>query len=83
MYAKYFSNFVVNWALVAFCSTFQHDAACRVIARLRKERDEARSLLAEAERQMPVAPSTAVSVNASALSNGKRGSFTMVLGWEF
>ncbi|KAH7573172.1 hypothetical protein JRO89_XS03G0082800 [Xanthoceras sorbifolium] len=50
-----------------------HDAACRVIARLRKERDEARSLLAQAERQiMPMSVSTAVAVNASALSNGKR-----------
>ncbi|XP_042395488.1 pre-mRNA-processing factor 19-like isoform X1 [Zingiber officinale] len=29
---------------------YQHDAACRVIARLKKERDDARMLLAQAER---------------------------------
>lgn len=52
----------------------QHDAACRVIARLKKERDEARSLLAQSERQIPMSMSTATAVNASALSNGKRGS---------
>ncbi|KAA3485357.1 pre-mRNA-processing factor 19-like [Gossypium australe] len=48
---------------------YQHDAACRVIARLKKERDEARSLLAQAERQAPL-PSSAV----TAVSNGKRAS---------
>ncbi|KAK2967907.1 hypothetical protein RJ640_010517 [Escallonia rubra] len=53
---------------------YQHDAACRVIARLKKERDEARSLLAQAERQIPMSASTAMAVNASPLSNGKRGS---------
>ncbi|OAY28153.1 pre-mRNA-processing factor 19 homolog 1 [Manihot esculenta] len=52
---------------------YQHDAACRVIARLRKERDEARSLLAQAERQMPVLATAPATANASALSNGKRG----------
>lgn len=49
----------------------QHDAACRVIARLKKERDEARQLLAEAERQLPAVPEVATA-NA-VLSNGKRG----------
>ncbi|KAF3328107.1 pre-mRNA-processing factor 19-like protein [Carex littledalei] len=44
---------------------YQHDAACRVIARLKKERDEARLLLSQAERQLPAA-------TAPALSNGKR-----------
>ena len=52
-----------------FC--LQHDAACRVIARLKKERDEARQLLAEGERQLPAAPEVA-SENVT-LSNGKRG----------
>eukprot|EP00258_Populus_trichocarpa_P008671 XP_002314503.3 pre-mRNA-processing factor 19 homolog 2 [Populus trichocarpa] len=51
---------------------YQHDAACRVIARLKKERDEARSLLAQAERQVPMFTSEAVTANASVLSNGKR-----------
>ncbi|XVE81926.1 hypothetical protein DITRI_Ditri15bG0105500 [Diplodiscus trichospermus] len=50
---------------------YQHDAACRVIARLKKERDEARSLLAQAERQAPL-PAASVTANVSALSNGKR-----------
>lgn len=53
---------------------FQHDAACRVIARLKKERDEARSLLAQAERQVPMSTFTAVTANLPALTNGKRGS---------
>ncbi|KAK1260514.1 U-box domain-containing protein 72 [Acorus gramineus] len=48
---------------------YQHDAACRVIARLKKEKDEARTLLAQAERQIPT--STAANANA-VLSNGKR-----------
>ncbi|XP_059653023.1 pre-mRNA-processing factor 19-like [Cornus florida] len=51
---------------------YQHDAACRVIARLKKERDEARSILAQAERQIPMSASTVPSVDASAFSNGKR-----------
>ncbi|KAJ4909518.1 Pre-mRNA-processing factor 19-like protein 1 [Raphanus sativus] len=49
---------------------YQHDAACRVIARLKKERDEARQLLSEAESQLPAAPEVAPA-NAT-LSNGKR-----------
>jgi hypothetical protein len=56
-----------------YCLFWQHDAACRVIARLKKERDEARSLLAQAERQVPMFTSEAVTANASVLSNGKRG----------
>ncbi|XP_047168277.1 pre-mRNA-processing factor 19 [Vigna umbellata] len=51
---------------------YQHDAACRVIARLKKERDEARSLLAQAERQYPVSALNAPTANAPVLSNGKR-----------
>ncbi|XP_010542962.1 PREDICTED: pre-mRNA-processing factor 19 homolog 1-like [Tarenaya hassleriana] len=51
---------------------YQHDAACRVIARLKKERDESRALLAEAERQIPAAQQ-AITANA-ALTNGKRAS---------
>ncbi|XP_022975618.1 pre-mRNA-processing factor 19 homolog 2-like, partial [Cucurbita maxima] len=50
---------------------YQHDAACRVIARLKKERDEARSLLSQAERQMPLS-STSISSNAAVNVNGKR-----------
>ncbi|KAI5649722.1 hypothetical protein M9H77_35727 [Catharanthus roseus] len=51
---------------------YQHDAACRVIARLKKERDEARALLAQAERQMPMPIATGPGSNAAALTNGKR-----------
>ncbi|KAJ8763929.1 hypothetical protein K2173_003711 [Erythroxylum novogranatense] len=51
---------------------YQHDAACRVIARLKKERDEARSLLAQTERQIPQLGAAASMENASTLSNGKR-----------
>lgn len=51
----------------------QHDAACRVIARLKKERDEARALLAQAERQIPMSAGQET-MNAATLSNGKRGS---------
>ncbi|KAL8104851.1 hypothetical protein AgCh_028862 [Apium graveolens] len=61
---------------------WQHDAACRVIARLKKERDEARSLLAQAERQIPMSISPAVPENGSALSNGKRASEDDELGPE-
>ncbi|PKI50090.1 hypothetical protein CRG98_029528 [Punica granatum] len=59
---------------------YQHDAACRVIARLKKERDEALSLLAQAERQMPIPSSTAITANASTLSNGKRAAEEEDLG---
>ncbi|KAG7996612.1 hypothetical protein I3843_01G169500 [Carya illinoinensis] len=51
---------------------YQHDAACRVIARLKKERDEARSLLAQADRQIPMSTSVAVTANTPSISNGKR-----------
>ncbi|KAF8401978.1 hypothetical protein HHK36_012929 [Tetracentron sinense] len=59
---------------------YQHDAACRVIARLKKERDEARSLLAQSERQIPMTASTVAAANASALSNGKRAAEDEELG---
>ena len=52
---------------------WQHDAACRVIARLKMEKDEVMSLLAQAERQMPMSAPSATTINASGLSNGKRG----------
>lgn len=59
---------------------YQHDAACRVIARLKKERDEARAQLSQAERQIPMTVSTATTVNASAISNGKRAAEDEDLG---
>ncbi|KAL3686766.1 hypothetical protein R1sor_013075 [Riccia sorocarpa] len=48
---------------------YQHDAACRVIARLKKERDEARQRLVQASRQAP--PAEVVAPTAAA-ANGKR-----------
>lgn len=59
---------------------YQHDAACRVIARLRKERDEARLLLAQAERQIPMAAADGAIVNASAAINGTRAAEDEDLG---
>ncbi|KAH9626443.1 hypothetical protein KSS87_004945 [Heliosperma pusillum] len=50
---------------------YQHDAACRVITRLKKERDEARSLLAQAERQIPTYTDTDNAVHAS-MNNRQR-----------
>ncbi|KAG6514325.1 hypothetical protein ZIOFF_024678 [Zingiber officinale] len=49
------------------CIMLQHDAACRVIARLKKERDDARVLLSLSERQI-----RAESADAAVVSNGKR-----------
>ncbi|CAK8570585.1 unnamed protein product [Lathyrus sativus] len=51
---------------------YQHDAACRVIARITKERDEARSILAQAEQQFPISTPSAVTANTPVHSNGKR-----------
>uniref|UniRef100_A0A8I6X5V3 Pre-mRNA-processing factor 19 n=2 Tax=Hordeum vulgare subsp. vulgare TaxID=112509 RepID=A0A8I6X5V3_HORVV len=53
---------------------YQHDAACRVISRLKKERDESRTLLAQAERQIPIsaagpAPVAAVTIGKRALED--------------
>ncbi|CAH9137331.1 unnamed protein product [Cuscuta epithymum] len=61
---------------------YQHDAACRVIARLKKDRDSARALLAQAERQMPVEAATTTVVNSPALSNGKRAAEDEEIGTE-
>uniref|UniRef100_A0A2P2MLD3 Pre-mRNA-processing factor 19 n=1 Tax=Rhizophora mucronata TaxID=61149 RepID=A0A2P2MLD3_RHIMU len=58
---------------------YQHDAACRVIARLKKEKDEAKSLLAQANRQLPQLTATATPVT-STLSNGKRAAEDDELG---
>lgn len=44
-----------------------------MIARLKKERDEARSILAQAERQFPISTPNSVTANAPVHSNGKRG----------
>ena len=53
----------------------QHDAACHVIARLKKERDEAWSSLAQSERQ--IMPTTLIAITSCAtLSSGKRCSFS-------
>jgi pre-mRNA-processing factor 19 len=60
-------------ALVTYLDSIllsKHDAACRVIARLKKERDESRGLLALAERQIPASMTEAAP--AAVLSNGKR-----------
>ncbi|KAL8481064.1 hypothetical protein ACS0TY_027555 [Phlomoides rotata] len=59
---------------------YQHDAACRVIARLKKERDEARALLAQAERQIPMSVAAPDTANAAALSNGKRAAEDAEMG---
>jgi prephenate dehydrogenase len=59
----------------------QHDAACRVIARLKKEKDEARSMLAQADRQIPM--SALMAANAPALTNGRRGSLFMCFLVDF
>ncbi|KAG6764593.1 hypothetical protein POTOM_032069 [Populus tomentosa] len=67
-----FKTLEVKWLNPKVYTLVLHDAACRVIARLKKERDEARSLLAQAERQIPMSASEAVTENASVLSNGKR-----------
>ncbi|PHU21193.1 Pre-mRNA-processing factor 19 -like protein 1 [Capsicum chinense] len=59
---------------------YQHDAACRVIARLKKERDDARAFLAQAQRQIPMAATTAV--GTTALSNGIRAAEDEEMGPE-
>ncbi|KAG0607375.1 hypothetical protein M758_8G023200 [Ceratodon purpureus] len=53
---------------------YQHDAACRVIARLKKERDEARELLLKAERQAPADVTVSAAIPPTVSSNGKRAS---------
>jgi len=64
-------HYLVTDLCACFFCPFQHDAACRVIARLKKERDEARTRLAQAERQIPAL--VAGAAPAAVVSNGKRG----------
>lgn len=45
---------------------YEHDAACRVIARLIKERDDARQALAEARPSAPAAPAAPAAPSTSA-----------------
>lgn len=52
-------------------SLYQQDGAVRVIARLKKERDEARSLLESAVRAPPQAVQEAVEATPE-MANGKR-----------
>ena len=64
----------------------QHDAACRVIARLRIERDEARDLLLKAERQVPSTIAAPAPAAPTVTSNGKRGElnkFVYLLLFDF
>ncbi len=44
-----------------------------MIARLKKERDEARELLLKTEKQAPVAGTVAAAIPSTVTSNGKRG----------
>ncbi|CAM8927083.1 unnamed protein product [Rhodiola kirilowii] len=50
---------------------YQHDAACRVIARLTKERDEARQQLTQTERQFsyPMVPADATMSNGNKVAS--------------
>ncbi|KAK9214110.1 hypothetical protein WN944_006098 [Citrus x changshan-huyou] len=54
----------------------QHDAACHVIARLKKERDEAWSSLAQSERQIILAATIAIT-SYTTLSSGKKCSLSL------
>lgn len=71
------SGLRTNCCLTGARVRVQHDAACRVIARLKIERDEARQRLVQAERHLPAAAATPAVVPTSSppvvASNGKRG----------
>ncbi|GJQ94943.1 pre-mRNA-processing factor 19-like protein [Tanacetum coccineum] len=63
----------IRLSIISFSLSLKHDSACHVIARLKKELDEARIMLAHLERQAPVPASAEVAPSSPALSNGKRG----------
>ncbi|CAI9755852.1 unnamed protein product [Fraxinus pennsylvanica] len=60
------------WLPLMAILSLHHDAACRIIPKLKKERDEVVALLAQAERQIPMSVAAPNAVNNAALSNGKR-----------